>query len=804
MFTLVLRILWRQKRYALINLFGLSIGMACCVLALVVIHHERGYDRFHTHADRVYRVLRERISNDQKQVRWLTDGALARALEAEIPEIERASKNRIYRVAVRHENRAFELRQGHIDEAFFDIFRFPFITGDAELLKQPYHIAIAQNAATRLFGQTDPIGKTIAIQERYYGGDYTIVAVLQDPPATSSIQFDLLHMTEGRTPEAIADWTGWQNQVQQAGIETVVRLREGANAPALEDKISGLIERNMGADVRRILTYRLQPLLRLHLYSLRDYNLPTGGNIQTLYFFAGIALLVLSIAGINFVNLATARSAGRAREVGLRKIVGAHRGQIARQFLCESVVLALLALLLALALSDLSLPHLNALAEAHYALSLEIYLALLPILIGFAVLVGLLAGLYPAFYLSSFQPVDALKSATGPSGRRFRQSLVVAQFAIAILLMTATDVVYSQLAFMQNKNLGFDREHVVLLPMFLTDRESKTNRDPWLAFRYNTVKQAFLEHPGVQSASAFRFLPGRDGGGFMRIVNPEGHDQTEWRMPVQEADEDFFHALNIPMLAGRTFSPDIERDRTHAYILNETAVQALGWTPEDAIGRRFGRTRFEGDELGMVIGVVKDFHYASLRDRIEPAAFSYRPAFYNHLALRVRDFPSARPFLEQTWMAFMAPDQPFSFSFLDEELGALYQTEQRLGRTITAFAGLAVLLACLGLFGLAAFTTERRTREIGIRKVLGASSARIAVMLTSDFLKLVLIANLIAFPVAHYALRMYLEQFAYRIALSPWPFVIAGLLAFVIALLTVSIHAFSAARANPVDALWHE
>lgn len=803
-FTIACRNLWSHKRDTLINLLSLIVGLSCCVMAIVIIYCEMSYDRFHPDGHRIYRVLRERVSNEQTQVRWLTSGALARTLEAEMPEVELASKNRIYPVVVRYEDRELTLAQGQVDDRFFELFHFPFLTGDASALSQPYRVAITESAAERLFGEADPIGKVITIRERYYGGDYTVAAVLQTPPKFSSIRFDLLHFTNGRTVEAIFDWTQWRGLVQQAGIETFVRLRDGVDAGEFEAKMSGVIERYMGADVRRILSFRLQPLARLHLYGVQDYNLPSGGNVQTLYLFAAIAVLVLTIAAINFVNLATARSMYRAREVGMRKVVGARRGQLVQQFLCETVLLALLAVVVAVPLARIALSELSARTDAYYALDAPMLFGILPGLLALAVFVGLMAGVYPAFYFSGFRPADVLKGVAYLPGARLRQVLVVAQFAIAILLVIVADVIYRQLDYIQYKDLGFDKEHLVLLPIFKLDRRLKTNEDPWLVAQYNTVKQAFLEHPNVVSASAFRFLPGQDGGGFVRIVKPEGQDHTEWRMPVQEADEDFFATFGVPIIAGRTFSPGVERDRTHAYILNETAVRALGWTVVDAVGRRFGRARSEDDARGTVIGVIADFHYASLREPIGPAVFAYRQWFYDYLALRVRDFLAVRPFLAETWDTFMPADKPFAFTFLDEELDAIYRTERVLGQAVTAFAGLVCLLACLGLFGLAAFTAERRRREIGIRKVLGASVSSVVLLLSKAFLKLVLVANLIAWPVAYYLTNTYLQNFAYRASLSLWPFVFSGLLALLIALLTVGTQAFRVAHTNPVEILRHE
>jgi len=589
--------------------------------------------------------------------------------------------------------------------------------------------------------------------------------------------------------------------VQQAGIETFVRLRPNTDPQALENKISNIIDRYMGAEVRSILTYRLQPLLRLHLHSLQDYNLPTGGNINTLYLFAAIALLILIIASINFINLATARATSRAREVALRKVVGAYRSQIIKQFLGESTCLAFLALILALPLARIVLTQLNQFAQTQYTLNIHTLFTLSPFLILLTLFVGIVAGLYPAFYLSAFHPVQTLNNTR--QSAHFRQILVTAQFAIAIILIISTTVVNHQLTFIQNKDLGFDQNQLIVLPIFVLDRESKTNDDPWLVARYNAVKQTFLTHPNVQAASAFRSLPGKDRW-FTRIVKPEGQDNTEWRMPVQETDEDLFSTLGVPLLAGRTFSPENERDRSLSYILNKTAVMALGWTVENAVGRRFGRARSEEDANGTVIGIVDDFHYTSLHTPIEPAAFAYRQWFYNYLVLRVQDFSATRPFLEKTWAQFMPPEQPFTFTFLSDDLNTLYQAEKDLQKLVTAFSILAILLACLGLFGLAAFTTERRKKEIGIRKVLGASITNIILLLSTNFLKFVLFANLVAWPLAYYWTQKWLQEFAYRINLTLWPFILSGVLALIIAFFTVSYQAFKAAQTNPVNTLRSE
>jgi putative ABC transport system permease protein len=488
--------------------------------------------------------------------------------------------------------------------------------------------------------------------------------------------------------------------------------------------------------------------------------------------------------------------------------VGATRRQVVGQFLGESVLLAIAALLLSLVLAQAALPRLNALVEGRYLLDGQALAGIVPGLAGLLVLVGLAAGLYPAFYLSAFQPAHVLK-ARGAGGRAsgaaLRKALVVFQFGVSILLIIGTAVVYEQLRFIGRKNLGFDPERFVVLPLFRADREAKTNRDPWHAARYNEVKREFLQSPAVTAATAFRSLPGEDRF-FVRLVVPEGHEGVEWRMPVQECDEDFFGAFGVPLLAGRTFSPGIERDRTHAYILNESAVKALGWTVQDAVGKRFGRSRSEDDANGQVIGVVGDFHIASLRDPIGPQCFAYRQWFFDHLGLRLSggNLPAAMAFIEARWKALMRPDQPLQVAFLDDVTGRQYLEERRLGRIVGAFSLLAVGLACTGLFGLAAYAIEQRIREIGIRKVLGASDGSLLALVSGQFVRLVALGCLLAWPLAFLLMGRWLDGFAYRTTLDPLTFLAAGLAAVAIAVLTVGGHALRAARANPVDTLRSE
>ncbi len=807
------KIAWRHiigdKFYSSVHILGLATGIACCVLALLVVGHELAYDSFHGKRERIYRVLRERSGGSETGVRWLSSGALARALESDFAEVELATKCRIYPVRARYGTRTFEnVVQGHVDENFFRVFDFALLAGDPDsALDRPYTALISEKAARRIFGAENPLGKVLSLSERYYGGDYIITGVLKDPPnQASSLQFDLLHATQGRDESAQTDWSSWQGRIQQAGIQTFALLDHSRSLPQLESKLPDFIERHMGRAVREVLRYRLQPLERMHLYARQDYGLDEGGDIRSLYLFAAVALLVLAIVCINFVNLSTARAAARAHEIGIRKALGASRAQLVAQFLGESLLYAAIALVAALAIVAWVLPEFNALLGGDFHLDGPTLLDLAPSLIALAVFTGSMAGLYPAFYLSSFAPSRALKGRLAHAHQNWlRRVLVAGQFAISILLITGTIAVHQQIEYINSKELGFAREHFVLLPIFALQRDHSEQDDEWLSGRYNAVKQAFSAHPNVRAATAFRFLPGHSGG-MVRLVKPEGHDDGEWRMPVQEADESFFAAFSIELLAGRTFSPANERDRTHSYILNEKAVRALGWTVENAVGRRFGRARSTEDAAGTVIGVVRDFHYASLREPIEPAAIAYRQWFYDYLGLRISGEGTVETlaFIEKQWRQFMSADQPFTYSFLDREIEASYRAEKRLRHMVAIFSLLAIFLACLGLFGLVSLSAQQRTREIGIRKVLGASTLQIALLLSRDFIALVALANLVAWPVAHYAIERWLESFAYRVDMAWWFFVIGGASTLVIAWCITSYQAFRAAITNPIEALRNE
>lgn len=812
---ITLRNLWRQKAYSAINIVGLAIGMACCILIMLYVRSEFGYDQIHKKGDRIYRVLREfRAPGGTAGVEAGTSGLLAPALARDYPEIEQTVRLRISVVYVKYKNTLYNEIIGQADPNFFDLFDFPLRDGSPQtVFKSPYSLVIAQKMARQIFGDEDPIGKVLSVLSADWAGEYTVTGVVDNTTEKTTVLFDCLTATLNPHPESLRIWNNWLPTEAWRPAQTYVLLKPEQAAESLESKIQDVLNRYMGDEVRANNRYFLQPLTRTYMYSRSDYGMTQSwyGDIQRVYVMAGIGLMVLLIACINFMNLATARSERRAREVGLRKVVGADRAQIIRQFLGESILTSVLALLLALLLARLFLPTFNAfvggsavvqgyeLSWGQVILDGTALVSLLPGLGLLAVLVGLLAGSYPAFYLSAFQPVHVLKGGTrtGSGIGWLRKTLVVCQFVVSVLLLVCTLVVSQQLSFLQNMNLGFEKAQVVVLPIFDRDREIVESYDDRLSARHNTVKQAFLAHPGVLKATAFRWMMGRFG--LPRVMHLEGDPNAERRILMNEVDEDFFDTYGIDIIAGRSFSPDIPTDVYQSILLNESAVKAFDWA--DPVGKQV--TMYQRPFT--VIGVVKDFHGRSLREKIEPMGFFGRRGLFINLGLRIQgdNLPETLAFLEKTWKTFV-PDQPFQFTFMDDHLNGLYQQEQRTGNIFGFASALAIFVACLGVLGLVAYITEQRTKEVGIRKVLGASEISLLLLLSKDFLILALSASIIAWPLAYLAMNRWLQGFAYRTDWSIWPFLLSGILAIVIALATVSFQAFKTVRSNPVDALRYE
>jgi putative ABC transport system permease protein len=786
----------RQSAYALTNVLGLSVGLAGCLLIMVFVRRELSIDVHHTKGDRIHRVISwNRESDGTIEYNDGTDAHPGPALKDRFPEVEQAVRvHKHWGPVISGEERIggnFIVTEPHI----FEVFDLEVISGDPNALQDPANVLISESFSRKLFGDSDPLGKTISVDERLVGGDYTIAGVLKDFPDASSWPLYFEMVTTRRNPHPVmqGSWTEMLFSTSWRPLVTYVLLREGANREQVVTKMDNLPAQLFGEEWRDKAGYDLQPLPEVHLYSRERYGFPWGGDINNVYLFSSIAGFVLFIACINFVNLATARSSQRSKEVGVRKTLGASRSHLLPQFLGESVLLALVAGVCAILIATLSFSEFAQLVGRT-----TIGLTGDPLLwIGFVGLVlgvGVLAGLYPAMFLSGFRPIDVLAGNASPKSAkaRLRNALVTFQFVISVVLIIATLVLRDQVAFMQSKDPGFDRDHVLSVNMMF--------RNPTLWGQQETIKNAFMRHPGVLKAAFTHQDPGirpNEEG-----VIPEGLTEPI-KMRMLNGDWDFLDLLRIEVVAGRYFQRGMSRDSTESFLLNETAVKSLGWTPETVIGKRFEWPFLE--RKGQIIGVVKDFNVASLHKPIEPAFIVFRWNKLGNLLFKIRpeNVQETLDGLKETWSQFM-PNHTFEPDFLDDEVAWLYRQEERMSDVFTIFFGLAIFIACLGLLALATFTAEQRTKEIGIRKSVGADDRTIVALLAKGFLKPVVSASLIGWPVAYWVMSDWLNDFAYRVSLGPVPFVGGAAIAILIAMVTVGYQAIRASRISPVEALRHE
>ncbi len=792
---IALRNLLRHKGYSFINVAGLAVGITCCLLILLFVQDELSYDRYHEKAGRIYRLVVENEAEGRVFQNALSSAPMVPALLRDYPEIESAA--RFYPVDASvmvsyGERRFYEERFFYADAAAFEIFTFPFIKGDPKTaLNAPNTIVLTEEMAHKFFGDEDPLGKIIKVDLQR---DYLVTGVIKNIPNNSHLRFDFLasfQSLESILGEALQSWT-------YNPFFSYLLLRRDYPARELDGKIASLFEKNI-AEQLQSLGWRLQPYLQpltdIHLHPLGN-ELYAQGDIRYIYIFSAIALFILVIACINFMNLATARSEMRSREVGMRKILGSQQRQLVAQFIGESVLMALIATLIAVVLIELILPSFNAIANRELAIDYSNNPLLLVGLFALTLFVGVLAGSYPAFFLSAIKPLEVFKSRTATGWRGFlsRQALVVFQFGISIILMIGTVVVYNQLDYLRKKKLGYNQEQVVVVPI----------KDAGLLEQRQTFKHALLQSPSVSRVTFTSRYPGIGTWGTV-ARRPDRPEVQVTDMKVLLTDFDYIETLNIALLAGRSFSAEMDAitGATRAVILNETAARALGWSaPAEAVGQTINAL---GNRSGTIIGVVKDFHFQTLHMGMQPLMMVPAPDGYGYAMLRIaaHDIGGTLEHVKNAWTVF-APQWPFEYLFLDDNFGKQYEAEQRLGKIFGAFGGIAIFIACLGLFGLASFTAGRRTREIGIRKVLGATASGIVKLLSREFVKLVLVANVIAWPVAYFAMNKWLQSFAYRIDIGWWIFALAGGLALLIALLTVSMQAIKAALANPVEALRYE
>lgn len=810
-----LRNLSKDKLFSAINLFGLSIGLAACLTIFVYVRQEANYDRFHSNAERIYRVTRSFM--DPEGGPGLDLGAVAPPvgplLKADVPGIEQSIRFLEYdNVAMQREDRVFlESDLFFAEQNLFKVFDFEVLDGDPKTaLREPFSVMLSEEMAKKYFPGGNYQNQEILLFSSKV--PFKVSGVYKSLPANSHFHPRFLFSFNSLNDERMYGKERLQTNWGNNAFFTYLLLEPGIKPESISSRFDAFLDKYLTplADSHtpkfkphETTQLHLQALADIHLDSHTDSELEENGSRSRMWMFALIALFILSIAGINYMNLSTAKAATRAREIGVRKVSGANRGLIIRQFLGESVLLAAIATVIGLVLTNLGgLKLLSLMSGRNYTLNGIWQWQDLLLLAAFPVLIGVLAGLYPAFFLSAFRPVEVLKgnrmTKLGSKGGNkaanlLRKSLVVGQFAMSAGLIIATLVVFKQLRFMQNKELGYDRDYVVTLPMFTRLEE-----------KFPAMREEFLRQPGVLNAGRSSQIPTE------RLLNSFGQARVgSSKEPIGmglqfvTVDFDFMSTLGIPLVAGRSFTREHPGDSTQAYLLNETAAINLGWkNPSDAVGQQITYNHRPGE----VIGVMKDFHFESLHQGILPLIFF--PDFdggYSSISVKLKGdkLPQSLAGLESAWKK-MAPDLPFSYNFLDATYNRLYAAEQSQARLFTVFALLAIFVACLGLFGLATFTTQQRVKEIGIRKVLGASVAGITALLAKDFIKLVLIAIVLASPVAWYLMQQWLRDFAYRIEIQWWMFVLAGVLAVGVAFLTISFQSIKAALANPVKSLKSE
>jgi putative ABC transport system permease protein len=797
MFKSYFKIAWRNLRknklYTFVNITGLTVGIVSCILIGLYISQELSYDRFNDKADRIARITMQFTDGATVGRAALTGTRAGPQLQRTFPPITAFTRTILYTSTVAKGDKLFnENNFLFADSSFFNIFSFPLIKGNpATALSAPGQLVITETMAKKYFGSDDPMGKTLRVNNT---GDYTISGIAKDPPGNSQIHFNFIaSFTSVKAFKYEQWWTAnYVTYLLLAHPQDLAPLQKQITAYMASDAISR--ETGKGSQ----LTYFLEPLTRVHLHSQLD-GLEPNGNITYIYILGAIAVLILIIACVNYTNLATAQSQGRTGEISIRKVLGAQKGQLFWQYLGESLMLTFIALVLAVFISIQLLPLLNNITGKSLTAGDLFKPAPVSSLIVLSLIVSLMAGSYPAFILANIRLMNILRSGfrLSSSGGNLRRSLIVFQFVISVFLMISTMVILQQLSYIQNKKLGYDKDHVLVLP---ASEEIK--------YRYDAVKAAIRQVPQVINAGGASGTPTYVGWTDGLSATTET-GQKSFSVKAIPCDADFVKTLGMQVIAGTGFNPadmhlmdtsDNGKNFRYTFILNESAVKALGWTPAQAIGKTV-----EKYSPGIVKAVVKDFHFSSMHEAIGPLILFQDTEWVNKVYVKVsgQNLPGTIARLQTIWKEY-APHHPFEYHFLDEDYNALYRTETRTGELFGTFAMTAILLACLGLFALAAYTTAQRTKEIGIRKILGASLTSLAGMLSKDFLKLVGIASVIAIPLSWWAMSNWLNGFIYHITLSWWMFAAVILLALLIALVTVSFQAIRAGLANPVESLRSE
>ncbi len=776
---IAVRNLKKQRVYSFLNISGLALGLAVFILITMWVQDELSFDQFHKNKNDLYRVILQEIENPDK-FRTITSFPLAPALQHLAPEIVNFA--RVWRALpakVTYGEKSFnEKKFALADSSCFELFSFKFVQGDSKTaLSHPNSIVITEETSKRYFGDDEPLGKVLTRGEK---SSFIVTGVIENIPRQSHLQFDLMIRTDFLAKRFFESWEGMD--------QTYVLLRKGASSEQVNEKIADLFK-NRHPDAR-LTRYRpvLQPVTDVYL---NEAGVP--GRLKYVYIFSIIAISVLLIACVNFVKLTTARSFYRAKEIGIRKVSGAGRSQLIKQFLSESILYATLAFFIALFIVEISLPAFSVLSEKELSISSSSSFSFLASLIATTLLTGIVSGSYPALYLSGFQPVKVFKGAsrTGTGSFVFRKYLVITQFAISIIMIISTWIIHDQLEFIGSKDLGYNKEHVVTIPLNGDYRN-----------HYESLKTELLQNPAVLGVTAATSLPSFTKES-MRIDWEGNRTGVSVSMANIAVDHDYLDVFEMKVVQGRAFSKACATDASEAFIINEQALKVMEL--DSPIGKHiyFDKDGPYADE-GVIVGVVKDFHFNSIHEEIEPLVLRIYPRWFFHIMIKVKpeNVTAIVAALEKVFKKYS--NSPFEYAFLDSAFDDLYKSEHRMAAIFNHFSLIAIFISCLGLFGLAAFTAEQRTKEIGVRKVLGASMTNVAALLSKDFVKLVLLANLIAWPVAWFVMNKWLHNFAYRIKIEWWVFALAGGIALIIALLTVSTQAIKAALANPVEALRYE
>jgi putative ABC transport system permease protein len=792
-FKNAVRILISQRFYSFINILGLSIGITACILVTFYVKHDLSYDTYHKNAENIYRIefsiTQDGITNHLAQSQAL----LGPTLKNEYPEIKKLS--RIYfsnRSLVKTgDNNNYEDRIVYADSAFFEIFSYQAVAGDiTQFLKKPNSIILTESTAKRYFGKDDPLGKTIEIDNQY---SFEVTGVIKDVPVKSHFKFDFIASYSSLDKQPVAGY--FPQWGATFGSYTYMLTEKEFDPKAFEKKTENFFSTHI-TEYEGGWRVLVRPLLDIHLNSHSSDEIEENSSMSRVIIIGSIALFILLLACINFMNLSTARSSERAKEIGLRKVVGASRFQLVQQFLIESVMFSIASLLISIITIKLIMPSFSSLVGTEIGIEYNSDWTTMLLILGGVLAIGILAGLYPALVISSYKPVNVIKGVySANSGKNkasyLRKGLVILQFSISIILIAGTIIVNLQLKYLRNYNMGFDKENMIVMPAY-----GKVGSN------YKTIKNELRSIPGVLSATAGRGSP-TSINNIGSECRPNGNINNigAFGIEVNSVDYDYMDHFGVKLVAGRYFSEDFPGDFPNAMVINEKMVRSLGFkNAQDVLGKSYS-IQLNG-YIPEIIGVVKDFNSSSLHNEITSQVFMTNPNWFKEFIVKVKsaNMPSTINSLKEVWTKFF-PQYPFEYSFLDESIDKMYKSEEKYSKVISIFSVVALFIACLGLLGLASLVTEQRKKEIGIRKVQGASIKSIVQLISGEFMILVIVSNIIAWPIAYFFMNKWLVDFAFRIGISIWPFILAGGLAFFIALLTVSFQAVKAAVANPVKSI---